>query len=200
MVIPHFPKIIHILFWVIVGLLLLLLAGNRAFSQIRDTRQIAARTEMKNIASALNMAKVDTGYHVTLRALDDEPGSGNYKIGTITQYKIQSEPLPFAINDNGSLLQTTNFPYSRWKGPYVTYQSICSTGNSTQLSQYGSPLDPWGHPYRFYTSTTLTNPSPGDPTISPFGQSALVSYGPDGLPGTNGQTQVGTGDDIVYRF
>jgi len=153
-----------------------------------NARQAAAYAEMLAIADANRLCKNDTGHYVTLRVLQDDPVS------------IQSEALPYIIDTDGTFIMTTALNYSNWKGPYITYQNICTTGNPYTLSQYGSPNDPWGNPYRFFTAKILTNPSPGDPTISPFIQNTLVSYGQDSLPGNNGTTQVGTGDDIVYQF
>ena len=173
---------------------------NPAHTRVGEARMIAAKSEMKTIAGAINMAKLDTGFYVTLRTLDDNPGFGSFKQGTFLDFKIQSEPIPFAINDDGTLLQSSNFPFRNWKGPYINYQNTCTTGNPYTLSEYGSPLDPWLNPYRFFTAKVLTNPSPGDPTTSLFNQPTIVSYGFDGRPGNNGQTQVGTGDDITYQF
>ncbi len=194
-------KFYHWLFWLmLVIFILLFFVGNQAQPQGGYARPTAAQAEMKTISESLTMAKTDTGYYVTLRALGDEPGKGTYYQGNVLHYKIQSEPIPFAINSDGSFLQTSIFPFSSWKGPYINYHNICTTGSSVQPSQYGSPLDPWGNPYKFFTVKVLTNPGLNDPVFSPFFKPTLVSYGPDGLPGNNGQTQVGTGDDIIYQF
>jgi type II secretory pathway pseudopilin PulG len=78
------------------------------------------------------------------------------------------------------------------------------------------PVDPWGNPYLFYPPDS--NSGPG--TETGYGQSWLVSMGPDGLPGdtatnpsnnpnaylrsyvdaSSGVTPLGTGDDLVVRF
>lgn len=201
MVTHNYRKYYHWLFWLILVIFtLFFFIGNQARPQAGYARPTAAQSELKTISEALIMAKTDTGYYVSLRALADEPGTGTYYQGGVLHYKIQSEPVPFAINSDGSFYTGSSFPFKNWKGPYINYQNVCTTGNMYTPSQYGSPLDPWKNPYKFFTIKVLTNPGLNDPTVSPFFQPTLVSYGPDGLPGNNGQTQVGTGDDIVYRF
>jgi len=193
--------------------ILSVLAVNRYTSRSEEARISSAKAEEKAIADAERQCEIDTGYFVTLRALDDEPGIGSSIQGGITQYKIESELLGggyFAIDTDGSFNTGSIFPYANWKGPYINYQNIDTTGSPISLSNYGSPIDPWGHPYRLFTPLILTNPGIINNQTETnytglFDRMAIVSYGKDGQPGKAtgfGGTYPGdiNSDDIVYRF
>ncbi len=189
---------------VIVGILSVI-AVNRYTSRTEEARISAAKAEEKALADAERQAEIDTGFFVTFRALDDEPGLGSFTDNNnFTQFKIQSEPIPYAIDTDGSFFTGTNFPFANWKGPYINYQSIYTTGNATGISAHGSPIDPWGNPYRLYTPLFLTNPAPGDETsftTAIFDRMAIVSYGKDGAAGSPPASNIpGSGDDIIYKF
>src|SRR5208283_3954742 len=112
MILYNFRKFYHWLFWLmLVIFILLFFVGNQAQPQAGYARPTAAQSEMKTISDALTMAKMDTGYYVSLRALGDEPGKGTYTQGGVLHYKIQSEPMPFALNSDGSFYTGSNFPF-----------------------------------------------------------------------------------------
>lgn len=178
-----------------------LIAVNRYTERSEDARSNAARAEAKAIADGMRQAEIDTGWFVTLRALDDYPGSGTVITETngLKQYRIGDEPPPYAFDTLG------NWYYQRidtrnWKGPYINYQSVDTTGSDVSIGSYGSPLDPWGRPWKLFTPTQLSNPVPGETDYSNIlDRYAIVSYGRDGSPGDRG-TLPGQGDDIIYRF
>ncbi|MBN1515766.1 prepilin-type N-terminal cleavage/methylation domain-containing protein [Candidatus Sumerlaeota bacterium] len=105
----------------------------------------------------------------------------------------------------------TNFS---WKGPYINWQVV---DIETKLF----PADPWGTPYLLFTDAgmmvepagrmedgtsfagifaQLSTASWGGTEGNKFDRPTLVSLGRDGLPGDNGASAVGTGDDLTYQF
>ncbi|MFH0795502.1 MAG: prepilin-type N-terminal cleavage/methylation domain-containing protein [Candidatus Omnitrophota bacterium] len=107
----------------------------------------------------------------------------------------------FTTNDFTDLADFQNY----WDGPYATYQPgatfSSSTGTYPNVSgttwvqnqtyfPYGTPLDPWGHPYGMGWEDT--------------NEEVMVIYsaGPDGSFQTNpGATTVATdSDDLLYKF
>ncbi len=205
-------SLLEILVALVLVSILSVLAVNRYTSRTDAAKIAAAQSEEKAIASAEQQCEIDTGYYVNLRALSCEPGIGTYEQGSVFFYNIQSLPVPFAIDTDGSMFNGNYFPYSSWKGPYMTYQSadISTTGspNSGLIASqqtYGAPLDPWGNPYRLFTPLTLTDPAPGEETQynGAFYRNAIVSYGKNGAPGTGlpgSNPGDPASDDIVYYF
>lgn len=98
-----------------------------------------------------------------------------------------------------------------WTGPYITYRRF-----DEQVGLY--PADAWGTPYLFFTSEGYmvepdgrleagTNTSGqfnslGSVTFDcdRFDRFTIISCGPDGLPGDNGNSEPGTGDDLKVQF
>ncbi len=111
-----------------------------------------------------------------------------------------------------------------WQGPFMSFQRVNIGDSDTRdpdqlnptLIQYDHPLDPWGQPYRFYSpvgiigSNALTAFRPdewssadfSDGTVTNtddrFDRFAIVSYGPDSVPGDYVLGNVS--DDIFYEF
>ena len=150
-----------------------------------------AKNEMAAIASAIITAKNDIGYYVRICDLSDAT-------------------LPPYVYFNGTDDDTsTTSPLTSghpWDGPYQVFQegSVFSasrgslptidgaTGWSLVATDlYGTPLDPWGHPY-------LVAYNQSDKVM------IIYSAGPDGKIQTNaGDKQAPVNvksDDIVYVF
>lgn len=152
-----------------------------------------ALDEMATLADAETLCAVDTGYYVSLENLNDISQDG-------------FEPDHDFIGDGGGTavirpsharfldrrLDLTVGPLS-WQGPYVNYQR---TDDEDWFEfDIGTPLDPWGGLYYFYTPAGLVDP-PMDVTLDDYGDAfdryAIVSYGPDLL--------FDTSDDLFYHF
>jgi prepilin-type N-terminal cleavage/methylation domain-containing protein len=131
-----------------------------------------------------------------------------------------------STSQDGSQANLSNFStdalaariYFGWKGPFLNANRVFNpgTGGLDFDARFDHPLDPWSNPYRFYapigpigtTSESATTPgdyddvgfSNGDIVDSPgsdrFDRYAIVSFGPDGVPGT----PTDSGDDIIYLF
>lgn len=107
-----------------------------------------------------------------------------------------------------------------WNGAYVNWNRDSNQyQGDAQSFPDGLPDDPWGNNYLLFTRqglvlepdgeivTSANFPATGPPT-SPgpfdcvvFDRMTLVSFGPDGVPGSPPESDViGTGDDIVFRF
>jgi type II secretory pathway pseudopilin PulG len=109
-----------------------------------------------------------------------------------------------------------------WNGPYYTIhrdeKNTLGVGEHDPLPTvgfprlHGIPTDPWGNDYLFFTRIGLMAEPQGEllgPAATIGGQSyqtevfdrpAVVSMGPDGLPGEEGNRVFGKGDDIVRLF
>jgi hypothetical protein len=150
--------------------------------------------EMALLASALDTCAIDTNYYVALEALDDgwDPDI------TPTYDYIDDQGGSYVIpwwdgrfTANRVALLTAALP---WKGPYVTFQP-----GRTQLGDQpydkGSPLDPWGTPYYFFSPLGLLRGDTGSVTLELYGDRfdryTIVSLGPDGVM---------SNDDLLYQF
>ncbi len=158
-----------------------------------------ARNEMAAIASAVITAKNDIGYYPRICDLSDAELPSSYTGQTKVYFDTTT-----GKDDTGSESEiTTGHP---WDGPYMVFQpnSVFSTerGNLPTIDgasgwslpsppdpMYGTPLDPWGHPY-----------------LIAYNQSEKImiiySAGPDGKIQTNAGSKEGpsNSDDIVYVF
>ncbi len=193
-------SLLEILIAMLILSILSAIAVNKYTERSEEARVNAAKAECKAIADAERQCEIDTGWYVSLRTLDDNPGKGTFTdTNTLEQYNIEDELVPYAIQTDGGWYF---YPINSkdWKGPYITYQKVDLTGSKTPPSNYGSPLDPWGRPYKLFTQSFLTNPVQREtdyPNL--FDRMVIVSYGKDGLPGNN-STYPGEGDDVIYRF
>jgi hypothetical protein len=145
--------------------------------------ETAALLDMATMRDAEVWAHLDTNYLHTLENLND-------LIDFDTNFYFDD------IMDGGGAqvisLLTGRFHPSRldmrqplhvWQGPYVTFQqgriSIDGAGYDP-----GTPIDPWGNPYYFYTPLGLVRPTLGDITLEMYGDLfnsyAIVSLGYDG--------------------
>jgi hypothetical protein len=149
---------------------------------------------MAIIANALEACALDTTYYVTPEALNDvaDPDANppyDYIAdggGTWVVPPAEGRFFPTRVN-----LLTG---YHRWRGPYLTFQpGRTQIGN--QPYDQGSPLDPWGTPYYFFSPLGLLRGDVGMVILELYGDSfdryALVSLGRDGVQ---------SGDDLIYSF
>ncbi|CAN5372115.1 hypothetical protein BH09SUM1_BH09SUM1_02050 [soil metagenome] len=126
------------------------------------------------------------------------------------------------------LLTTGNSRIARavqsWQGPFLNPKRVVYVGSTASVQGSGDlhadlVIDPWGNPYRFYTDLGLVGsaglPSASNetailgmddgrlnisgPEVDRFDRFAIVSYGPDGISGFNGNSLVYE-DDIFYTF
>lgn len=113
-----------------------------------------------------------------------------------------------------------------WQGPFLNPKRVRYVGENFTTPGSGNPtedlvVDPWGNPYRFYTEFGITGGANPPTTVSNevltlsmdslelnvlgsesgrFDRYAIVSYGPDGVTGYSGGTDLAQGDDIYYEF
>ncbi len=150
--------------------------------------------EMAILAQAETFCALDTNYFVALEALNDSSDSS-------------VQPLYDYIDDRGGsyvirwwegrflpqrvALLSAPLP---WKGPYVTFQSGRTQTTDSPYDR-GSPLDPWGNPYYFFSPLGLLRGDSGSVTLELYGDSfdryTIVSLGPDGVLSQ---------DDLNYQF
>lgn len=160
---------------------------------VRADAQIAI-VEMQQIAQGLDLCSLDTDRYVSLETLNDTANSSAIPIydyindqgGTFVIRTFEGFFLPSRVN-----LLTAALP---WNGPYMTYQPQRTQTTSTPYD-IGSPLDPWGNPYYFFTPFGLVHGDSGtislDLYADGFDRYTLVSLGPDGVK---------SADDITYAF
>lgn len=116
----------------------------------------------------------------------------------------------------------TNPPRREWFGPFLSFNrdnNLYTGLGDTEPEPDGIPDDPWGNNYLFVTkaglviepsgviSATAAFPGNAPPTTgggvntAGTGRFAIISLGPNGVPGTPGDSDIlGEGDDIVFVF
>jgi len=157
--------------------------------------EAAAASELNTLANAMIFFQLDTTFFTTLENLDDVNSTSvtndfqniNDDGGTLV-----IAPAIGDIADNR--LTLTNRPFGlAWAGPYATFQSSRIAG-SDDLFDPGTPLDPWGTPYYFYTPLGRVNPSIEGVDLQDYGDTfndyRVVSLGSD---------RVVSSDDLI-RF
>lgn len=151
----------------------------------------AALLEMNNMATAMEMFYIDNSRFTTLENLDDGIFSPP---GRPWQY----------INDGGGALVFQPqigelfrqfFPHETYMGPYLTGYDDSRIEGPGGDYDIGTPLDPWGTPYYFYSPLGLIEPATDSISLryhgDAFDRYTIVSHGPSGLPG---------GDDLIRQF
>ncbi len=166
-----------------------------AFAQ--SNKSAVALSEMQTLANAMAIVEIDTGYFTTLENLDDLPS-----VTSVNDFDyINDMGGALALRptrgdfDNNPRVDFLNLPATfGWLGPYVTVQSSRIEDAAGDYDE-GSPLDPWGNPYYFYSPVGLIDPKVENVTLRFYGDEfadyRIVSHGPDGL--------FNTGDDLT-RF
>ena len=153
-----------------------------------------ALQEMSNLAQAEQFCLIDTNFYVSLENLDDLPvntsptynfinaGGGTWVIGQTT--------ANFLPNQRNLLTA-----FLKWQGPYITYQAGRADDADFFNYDIGTPLDPWGSPYFFYSPLGRIDP-PNSITAADYADTfdrfAIVSYGADGM--------YQGGDDLFIEF
>lgn len=189
--------------WIIAGLLMLTLPGRAgeikpgAAKPLRspDPWTAAALAEMSTLADAEEICAAETGYYVALEALNDQSTQNPYRPWDYINdgggcYVIRPAEGRFRAGGRIDYL----FGPLAWSGPYVTYQDGKFQTGTTPYDQ-GSPLDPWGNPYYFFTPLGLVLGDDGTVDLELYGDRfdryTIVSLGPDGVM---------SGDDLAYQF
>jgi prepilin-type N-terminal cleavage/methylation domain-containing protein len=188
----------------------------------RESRLRVCEQELQSIADAQERAAIDTGYYYRFFVLDDLPGNtGANSIGAEQDNTFFDNPTQIFVdpetNDLLSLTRSavmydriTNETDYGWPGPYYTIHrdETFVVGYETEMGHLaGIPNDPWGSDYVFVTREgALAEPAGQFRTMymggltQGFDRPAVVSFGPDGLPGSDGNPQLGRGDDLYRSF
>lgn len=115
---------------------------------------------------------------------------------------------PTAVN-NALLDQLQeNETLFNWNGPYISFQQDDNNPDSPGSAD-GLPDDPWGNNYLFFTREGLLVEPDGiietasftingvTANTDVFDRMTLLSLGQDGIPGSQGNTSFGQGDDLI---
>ena len=153
-----------------------------------------AQSEMSELITAQELCFIDTNFYVSLENLDDLP------FNTTPNYDYIHDGGGTWVIGSGS----ANFLPGRrdllnaflsWRGPYITYQPGRTDDSDFFNYDIGTPLDPWGTPYYFFTPLGLVDP-PNGVTAGFYGDAfdryTIVSFGPDG--------EFQGGDDLFMQF
>ncbi len=196
-----------------------------------------ARAEESNLAGIEVIVKGDVGWYIRLCDLGDGTLAlsthAGYPVADGTAGGLDL-PGTYTLaytdktNDSTAVESELTRGTAGWDGPYQVFQekSVLATDrgsiptldtSGTAVSgwgaspavAYGTPLDPWGHPYLLaYDNRSIASGDAVD------GELAMIIYsaGPDGVLQTGGRaTKVGdanadgtveytTSDDIIYKF
>lgn len=152
--------------------------------------RVAAQADMAALETALTSAFLDLNRFVALENLDD--------VGFVTMPPanyIDNGSGPFVMRPERGLFESVRAPVAGvWNGPYINYQQG-QTQAGTMPYDEGSPLDPWGNPYYFFSPLGLIRGDFGSVTLelygSQFDRYAIVTLGPD---------LVQSGDDEIRLF
>jgi hypothetical protein len=154
-----------------------------------------ALSEMQTLANAEDVCALDTNFYVSLEALNDlsstpDPASRDNVLSNGGTYAAETWRGDFRPGGRLDLVNRT----LAWGGPYVTFQ-FGRTQETAGPYDVGSPLDPWGTPYWFYSPLGLLRGDTGTATLEgygdQFGRYTIVSYGLDGVK---------SADDLTYQF
>lgn len=201
-----------------------------------EARLNAALQDLEALQTAQQHAAIDTGYFYRLYVLDDVGGGDAIPASNLTADRvdgIRDEQLRTDVTNPKSLFIDTkagtfllggaaiydrmvaNETAFNWNGPYVNVARKVGLKNPVAGQPAGTPLDPWGNPYLFFTKEGLVNDRDG--VISTtyvgldgntynavrFDRPTILSLGPNGVPGNGaGSTEpnFGQGDDLYRQF
>jgi prepilin-type N-terminal cleavage/methylation domain-containing protein len=208
-------------------------------NRVEQAKYRVAQQEVAEIAQAQEICGASHGFYVPLQMLDDLPDDVNVS-STARDDDLQQEndlyiidlavPIDEQLTAQKRLSDRTTDPkvanlYDYWLGPFLNPQRVyigdAVTNDPQQIQttiiHLDYPLDPWGTPYRFYSSLGIigtnasadTNVTPGSLGNLSFGDGALttsddrfdrfaiVSYGPDRV---SDSTTTTSPDDLIYHF
>ncbi len=138
---------------------------------------------------------LDYNLFTTLENLDDtfgSPGNPTY------QYINDGGGALVIVPNTGQIRRQVlvQDPFGVAGPPYYGYGSNFDFEGPAGDYDEGTPLDPWDHPYYFYSPLGLFEPRTGTYSLRYYGDSfyyyTIVSHGPDG--------QYGGGDDITGQI
>lgn len=160
-----------------------------------DPRVVATELEMANLAEAMELAAIDTGYWTSIENLNDfiafsppvhdfddiNDGGGTLVIDPATgRWRSQRKDL--------------RNPPLQWQGPYISFPAERVSVDGAGYDP-GTLLDLWGQPYRLFTPLGLARPFEAMISLELYGDAfdryAIVSLGPDGVK---------SGDDLIRLF
>ena len=162
---------------------------------VRAQSVAVALSDMQTLANAEDICALDTNLYVSLETLNDlsstpDPASRDNVLANGGTYAVETWRGAFRPGGRMDLVNRT----LAWGGPYVTFQSG-RTQETVGPYDFGSPLDPWGTPYWFYTPLGLLRGDSGAVTLEgygdQFGRYTIVSFGLDGVK---------SADDLTYQF
>lgn len=189
--------------WMIAGLLMLTLPGLAGEITPKEAKPLlypdpwtaAALEEMSTLANAEEICAAETGYYTALEALNDQSTQNYYRPWDFINYGggcYVIRPAEGRFRAGGRIDYL--FGPLAWGGPYVTYQDGMFQTGPTPYDE-GSPLDPWGNPFYFFTPLGLVHGDDGTLGLELYGDAfaryTIVSLGPDGVM---------SGDDLAYQF
>jgi type II secretory pathway pseudopilin PulG len=201
-----------------------------------EARLSAAQQDLEALQTAQQHAAIDTGYFYRLYVLDDDSGGDNIPSSNLTADRVDgirdealrtdvvNPKLLFIDTKTGTFLaggaaifdrMAQNETAFNWNGPYVKFARKVGLKNPVANLPAGTPLDPWGNPYLFFTkeglvndrdgviSTTYTGLDGNTYNAVRFDRPTILSLGPNGVPGNgagSAEPLFGQGDDLYRQF
>lgn len=171
------------------------LCGLASAAGAQSAAQVAAETELQTLANQMALVQMDTLWFTTLENLDDlssETTTNPFDWINHNGGALVVDPITGRFG-NPRRMDLVNRPEGlRWQGPYVAYQQSRIDGPDSVYDE-GTPLDPWGTPYFFYTPLGLIDPRAEAITLDGYGDEfhlyTLVSLGPDGIVSSDDLTR-----------
>ena len=168
-----------------------LLFGLSSMALGQDANTVIAQIEMQTLAQGEEIAALFTQFYVSLESLND------LTFPTIQPYDfINEQGGAFVIRPTRGLFDSSRrfMDPVDWGSGFVIFQPG-TTQLGTEPYDQGSPLDPWGTPYYFYTPHGLVRGDNGVITQEHYGDAfdryTIVSFGSDGVM---------SGDDLFREF
>ncbi|MGB9691375.1 MAG: prepilin-type N-terminal cleavage/methylation domain-containing protein [Candidatus Sumerlaeaceae bacterium] len=201
-----------------------------------EARLSACQQDLEALQTAQQHAAIDTGYFYRLYVLDDVSGGDGIPSSSLTTDRVDgirdeglrtdvaNPKLLFIDTKNGTFVpggvgifdrMAQNETAFNWNGPYVNVARKSGLKNPVAGQPAGLPLDPWGHPYLFFTkeglvndrdgviSTTFVGQDGNSYTTLRFDRPTILSLGPNGVPGNgsgSAEPFFGQGDDLYRQF
>jgi len=201
-----------------------------------EARLSAAQQDLDALQNAQQHAAIDTGYFYRLYVLDDTRGGdgvapsnlANDRVDGIRDEALRTDvtnpKLLFIDTKTGLFLSGGNAIFDRmaqnetsfnWNGPYVNIPRKSGLKYPVANVPAGTPLDPWGNPYLFFTKEGLVNDRDGVISTTYIGldgnsyntvrfdRPTILSLGPNGVPGNgagSSEPLFGQGDDLYRQF